>query len=66
MPRVNTSVEKINVNIVACGKLRMSSYQTPRALSETVLPLAIMKANEEVSKICEQQQDAYVTCNLVL
>ena len=30
-------------------------------MSETVPPLAIMKANEEVSKICEQQQDAYVT-----
>ena len=28
------------------------------ALSETVPPLAIMKANEEVSKICKQQQDA--------
>ena len=36
------------------------------ALSETVSPLAIMKANEEVSKIREQQQDAYVTHHLVL
>ena len=35
------------------------------ALSETVPPLAITKANEEVSKIHEQQ-DAYVTCHLVL
>ena len=30
------------------------------ALSEIVPPLAIMKANEEVSKMCEQPQDAYV------
>ena len=44
----------------------MSSYQTQGALNETMLPLAITKANKEVANIREQQQDAYGTRHLIL
>ena len=67
---VNIQVEKINVDIVVLqtpAKDFIREVTRPQgALSETEPPLVIMKANKEVSKIREQQQDAYVTRHLIL
>ena len=64
------SSRKINVNIAVCETpakdLGWEVTRPQGALSETVPPLAIAKANEKVSKICKQQQDAYVTHHLIL
>ena len=69
MSCVNSHVEE-NVYILAletpAKDFRWELTRPQGTLSESVPPSAITKANKEVSKICKQQQDVYVTRHLVL